>query len=183
MTQLVRGLDAGGKQLAERLEEAGPAARVALEVQDEGRVKLGVDPLGALKSLTWLRRRVEMMLPKIDLPDLPDLLVRGPRARLGCVDQYYLRVDTNAAANSRPIAAQAAVSIVRFRGEGSSGASPGSTPSTTSSTTFRAPLRPTPASHLRAHLAVLTRMWCRAATDWSRWVDLCSADTPELSER
>lgn len=36
-------------------------------------MKLNVDKLGALgepKSLTWLRRRVERMLPKIDLPDL-----------------------------------------------------------------------------------------------------------------
>ncbi|WP_436842231.1 hypothetical protein [Streptomyces virginiae] len=36
-------------------------------------VLLNVDKLGALgepKSLTWLRKRVEKMLPKIDLPDL-----------------------------------------------------------------------------------------------------------------
>ncbi|MFJ1838114.1 DUF4158 domain-containing protein [Streptomyces sp. NPDC088175] len=70
---LVRGLDAGCKQLATRLEEAGPEAKISIEVQDDGRVKLHVDKLGALgepKSLTWLRRRVEKMLPKIDLPDL-----------------------------------------------------------------------------------------------------------------
>lgn len=38
-----------------------------------GEPKLNVDKLGALgepKSLTWLRKRVERMLPKIDLPDL-----------------------------------------------------------------------------------------------------------------
>ncbi|WP_455432620.1 Tn3 family transposase [Streptosporangium canum] len=73
LAELVRGLDAGWKQLAERLEEAGPAAKVSIEVQDDGRVKLNVDKLGALgepKSLTWLRKRVEKMLPKIDLPDL-----------------------------------------------------------------------------------------------------------------
>ncbi|MCG5121578.1 Tn3 family transposase [Streptomyces sp. T7(2022)] len=73
LAELVRGLDAGWKQLAERLEEAGPAAKISIEVQDDGRVKLNVDKLGALgepKSLTWLRRRVEKMLPKIDLPDL-----------------------------------------------------------------------------------------------------------------
>lgn len=73
LAELVRGLDAGWKQLAERLEEAGPAAKVSIEVQDDGRVKLHVDKLGALgepKSLTWLRGRVEKMLPKIDLPDL-----------------------------------------------------------------------------------------------------------------
>ncbi|GGW28958.1 hypothetical protein GCM10010340_03250 [Streptomyces griseoloalbus] len=73
LAELVRGLDAGWKQLAERLQEAGPAAKVSIEVQDDGRVKLNVDKLGALgepKSLTWLRKRVEKMLPKIDLPDL-----------------------------------------------------------------------------------------------------------------
>ncbi|MGW6483970.1 Tn3 family transposase [Streptomyces sp. NPDC055059] len=73
LAELVRGLDAGWKQLAERLQEAGPAAKVSIEVQDDGRVKLNVDKLGALgepKSLTLLRKRVEKMLPKIDLPDL-----------------------------------------------------------------------------------------------------------------
>lgn len=73
LAELVRGLDAGWKQLAERLEEAGPAAKVSVEVAGDGRVKLHVDKLGALgepKSLTWLRKRVEKMLPKIDLPDL-----------------------------------------------------------------------------------------------------------------
>lgn len=46
-------------------------------MQDNGRAKLNVDKLGALgepKSLASLRKRVEKMLPKIDLPDLPDLL-------------------------------------------------------------------------------------------------------------
>ena len=73
LAELVRGLDAGWKQLAERLQEAGPAAKVSIEVQDDGRVKLNVDKLGALgepRSLAWLRRRVERMLPKVDLPDL-----------------------------------------------------------------------------------------------------------------
>ncbi len=42
-------------------------------MQPNGRAKLNVDALGALgepKSLRWLRRRVERMLPKVDLPDL-----------------------------------------------------------------------------------------------------------------
>nr|WP_190194641.1 hypothetical protein [Streptomyces minutiscleroticus] len=58
LAELVRGLEAGWKQLTERLEEAGPTAKVSTEVQDEGRVKLHVDKLGALgepKSPTWLR--------------------------------------------------------------------------------------------------------------------------------
>lgn len=72
LAELVRGLDAGWKQLATRLEEAGPAAKVSIEVQDDGRVKLnaGLGALGESNSLTWLRQRVEKMLPKIDLPDL-----------------------------------------------------------------------------------------------------------------
>lgn len=39
----MRGPDAVWKQLAERLQEAGPAAKVSIEVQDDGRVKLNVD--------------------------------------------------------------------------------------------------------------------------------------------
>ncbi|MDG9701552.1 Tn3 family transposase [Streptomyces sp. DH37] len=46
--RLHRGLDAGWEQLAERLEEAGPAAKVSVEVQDDGRVKPNVDKPGAL---------------------------------------------------------------------------------------------------------------------------------------
>ncbi len=58
-----RGLDAGWKQLLERLEEAGPAAKATIEVQDNGRAKLNVDKLGALgepkyfgfkRGITWL---------------------------------------------------------------------------------------------------------------------------------
>ncbi|MER6923781.1 Tn3 family transposase, partial [Streptomyces spiralis] len=70
---LVTALEAAWKLMAERLEEAGADAKVSIEVQSNGRVKLNVDALGALgepKSLRWLRRRVERMLPKVDLPDL-----------------------------------------------------------------------------------------------------------------
>jgi hypothetical protein len=73
LEELVRALDAGWKQMAERLESAGKDAKVSLDVQPNGRVKLNVEKLGALgepKSLAWLRKRVEKMLPKIDLPDL-----------------------------------------------------------------------------------------------------------------
>nr|WP_234538550.1 hypothetical protein [Streptomyces shenzhenensis] len=48
LAELVRGLDAGWKLLTERLEEAGPAAKVSIEAQDDGRVKLNVGNLGAL---------------------------------------------------------------------------------------------------------------------------------------
>ncbi|WP_436771318.1 Tn3 family transposase [Yinghuangia sp. YIM S09857] len=73
LAELVRGLDASWKQLAERLDEAGESAKVSIEVQDGGRAKLNVDKLGALgepRSLAWLRTTVGKMLPKIDLPDL-----------------------------------------------------------------------------------------------------------------
>ncbi|WP_331763958.1 hypothetical protein [Streptomyces anthocyanicus] len=36
LAELVRGPDAGWKQLAERLEEAGPAAKFSIEVRDDG---------------------------------------------------------------------------------------------------------------------------------------------------
>jgi len=73
LAELARALDAGWKQMAERLESAGADAKVSLDVLPNGRVKLNVEKLGALgepKSLAWLRKRVEKMLPKIDLPDL-----------------------------------------------------------------------------------------------------------------
>lgn len=73
LTELTAVLDATWKQMAERLEEAGPDAKISIEVQPNGRAKLNVEKLNALgepKSLKWLRERVEKMLPKIDLPDL-----------------------------------------------------------------------------------------------------------------
>jgi TnpA family transposase len=73
LAALVTALDAAWKLMAERLEEAGKDAKVSIEVQPNGRAKLNVDALGALgepKSLRWLRKTVEKMLPKIDLPDL-----------------------------------------------------------------------------------------------------------------
>nr|WP_311775287.1 Tn3 family transposase [Streptomyces netropsis] len=59
--------------MVERLKEAGADAKISIEVQPNGRAKLNVEKLHALgepKSLAWLRKRVEKMLPKIDLPDL-----------------------------------------------------------------------------------------------------------------
>ncbi|WLQ69231.1 Tn3 family transposase [Streptomyces glycanivorans] len=71
---LTRGLDAAWRQMAARLEEAGPAAKVEIVVPpDGGRARLSVDKLGALgesASLTWLRKTTLAMLPRIDLPDL-----------------------------------------------------------------------------------------------------------------
>lgn len=73
LRELKAVLDATWRQMAERLEEAGPDAKISIEVQPNGRAKLNVEKLHALgepKSLKWLRERVEKMLPKIDLPDL-----------------------------------------------------------------------------------------------------------------
>jgi hypothetical protein len=67
-------LDAAWRQLADRLAEAGPDAKVSVEVPDGGgRARLNVDKLGALgesASLRWLRTTTAAMLPQIDLPDL-----------------------------------------------------------------------------------------------------------------
>ncbi|MGA5578397.1 Tn3 family transposase [Streptomyces koyangensis] len=73
LKELIGVLDATWKQMAERLAEAGDDAKISIEVQPNGRAKLNVEKLHALsepKSLDWLRKRVEKMLPKIDLPDL-----------------------------------------------------------------------------------------------------------------
>nr|WP_234332063.1 Tn3 family transposase [Streptomyces sp. NRRL F-5650] len=73
LKDLVAVLDAAWKQMAERLEEVGSEAKISIEMQPNGRAKLNVEKMHALgepKSLAWLRKRVEKMLPKIDLPDL-----------------------------------------------------------------------------------------------------------------
>jgi TnpA family transposase len=70
----VAALDAAWRQMADRLAEAGPDAKVSVEVPDGGgRARLNVDKLGALgesASLRWLRKTTAAMLPQIDLPDL-----------------------------------------------------------------------------------------------------------------
>jgi hypothetical protein len=69
-----RGLDAAWRQMAQRLAEAGPDAKVEVVVPpDGGRARSSVDKLGALDepaSLAWLRETTAAMLPPIDLPDL-----------------------------------------------------------------------------------------------------------------
>jgi TnpA family transposase len=70
----VAALDAAWRQMADRLAEAGPDAKVSVEVPDGGgRARLNVDKLGAVgesASLRWLRATTAAMLPRIDLPDL-----------------------------------------------------------------------------------------------------------------
>lgn len=81
LKDLVEVLDAAWKQMAERLEEAGADAKISVEVQPNGQAKLNVEKLHALgepKSLNWLRKRVEKMLPKIDLPACCSRRMPGP---------------------------------------------------------------------------------------------------------
>lgn len=82
LAELVRGLGAGWKQLAERLQEAGPAAKVSVEVQDDGRVKLNV---------RWQRSRNDWL--RCQTPRLDDSGHRCPVSaklvhwiELTCVD-------------------------------------------------------------------------------------------------
>ncbi|GAA2511667.1 hypothetical protein GCM10010406_54850 [Streptomyces thermolineatus] len=74
LDQLIRGLDAAWRQMADRLEEAGDEAKVEVVVPEGGgRAKLSADKLGAVgepESLTWLKQTTEAILPRIDLPDL-----------------------------------------------------------------------------------------------------------------
>jgi TnpA family transposase len=71
---LVRVLDAGWRQMQDRLAEAGEDAKVQIVVPDDGgRATLKVEKLGALgvpASLRELRNVTAAMLPRIDLPDL-----------------------------------------------------------------------------------------------------------------
>ena len=74
LAELTRGLDAAWRQMADRMAEAGPEAKVEVVVPPEGgRARLSVDKLGAVgepESLTWLKKTTAAMLPQIDLPDL-----------------------------------------------------------------------------------------------------------------
>ena len=74
LTGLVTALDAAWRQMADRLAEAGDAAKVEIVVPEGGgRAKLSVEKLGQIgggPSLAWLRATCEARLPRIDLPDL-----------------------------------------------------------------------------------------------------------------
>ena len=66
-------LDAAWKQTAARLGEAGENARARIAPGPNGRARLHVDHLDALgesDSLVWLRRTAQVMLPRVDLPEL-----------------------------------------------------------------------------------------------------------------
>jgi TnpA family transposase len=66
-------LDAAWRQLAQRIEEAGPDASVRVVPGEAGRMRLSVqrlEKLGDPPSLVDLRKRVAAMLPIVDLPEL-----------------------------------------------------------------------------------------------------------------
>ncbi|MQY37095.1 hypothetical protein SRB17_50990 [Streptomyces sp. RB17] len=68
LAELVRGLDAGWKQLAMRLQEAGPAAKVSIEVQDDGRRGVATGSYGVVEGLA--RNRVNLNKVITHWPDM-----------------------------------------------------------------------------------------------------------------
>lgn len=114
LAELVRGLDAGWKQLAERLQEAGPAAKVSIEVQDNGWVKLNVDKLGALglvldAIVLWTTRYIDAAVTQLraeghevrdeDLARLSPLKHRN----LNLLGRYSFTASAPAAGALRPL--------------------------------------------------------------------------------
>ncbi len=70
---LTMALDAGWRQLSDRLRESGDESCVRIVPTADGRMRLTVERLDALEvpeSLVALRERTAAMLPRIDLPDL-----------------------------------------------------------------------------------------------------------------
>jgi len=73
LTEYATTLDAAWRQLAQRIEEAGPDASVRVVPGEAGRMRLSVqrlEKLGDPPSLVDLRKRVAAMLPVVDLPEL-----------------------------------------------------------------------------------------------------------------
>jgi SAM-dependent methyltransferase len=73
LAEMVTALDGGWRQLAQRIEEAGPDASVRVVPGDGGRMRLSVsrlEKLGDPPSLVDLRKRVAAMLPLTDIPEV-----------------------------------------------------------------------------------------------------------------
>ena len=86
LAEATAALDAAWQLLARRLEEAGRDASVQV-VPDGDRVKLSVERLqaaGEPASLVALRDNVDVMLPRVDLPDL----LLEVHAWTGFLDEY-----------------------------------------------------------------------------------------------
>jgi hypothetical protein len=67
------GVDVAWRQLAQRIEEAGPDTTVRVVPADGGRMPLSVqrlEKLGDPPSRVDLRTRVAAMLPVVDLPEV-----------------------------------------------------------------------------------------------------------------
>src|SRR4051794_21267773 len=73
LAECVTELDKAGRQLAQRIEDAGPDATVRVVPGDGGRMRLSVrrlEELGDPPSLVDLRTRVAAMMPVVDLPEV-----------------------------------------------------------------------------------------------------------------
>jgi TnpA family transposase len=74
LAEYIATLDAGWRQLTQRIAEAGPDASVRVVPEGEtGRMRLSVsrlEKLGDPPSLVDLRKRVAAMMPVVDLPEL-----------------------------------------------------------------------------------------------------------------
>lgn len=73
LAELVGTADASWRQLADRIEEAGPDAGVRLVPDEQGRMRLDVEPLARNiepDSLVALRQALEGMMPRADLPEV-----------------------------------------------------------------------------------------------------------------
>jgi TnpA family transposase len=73
LAELVGTLAASWRQLADRLDAVGPDAGLRLVPDAEGRMRLDIDQLDKEEepaSLKELRRLLESMMPRVDLPEL-----------------------------------------------------------------------------------------------------------------
>ncbi|MEU9107425.1 hypothetical protein AB0D54_24375 [Streptomyces xanthophaeus] len=67
LAELVRALDAGWKQMAERLEPAGKDAKVSLDAQPDGRVRLNVEKLDAIGAaiVLWTTKYIDAAVEQL----------------------------------------------------------------------------------------------------------------------
>jgi len=106
LARQVIALDAAWKQAAARLGEAGDDARVRILPGPNGRARLHVDHLDALgepDSLVWLRKTAQVMLPRIDLPEL----LLEVHAWTGFLDAYTHLAEASTRTKDLPVSVAA----------------------------------------------------------------------------